>query len=163
MTPAPPAPYRDSPVVAAAGYLVVVAVYGALARVLVAADSPWAARQPAPPWQPPDWVFGVAWPVNFLVLAVVGVVLARADARRSWPALGVLALSAAFSLAWAALFHGPHALWPAAAAIAVAALLTWALVLMASRVVWWTGLALTPYALWLTLAVSLAFWYADNL
>jgi len=154
---------RDSPVLAGAGFLVVVGVYGALARALVDSDSAWAAQQPTPPWQPPDWVFGVAWPLNFLVLAVVGVVLARADARRSWPVLGVLALSVACSLAWAALFHGPHALWPAALAIAAASLLTWAVLLMAARIVWWTGLALTPYALWLTLAVSLAFWYADNL
>ena len=146
-----------------AGFLAVVAAYGALARVLVDSGSAWAAAQPVPPWQPPDWVFGVAWPLNFLALAVVGVVVSRADARRSWPVLGVLALSAVCSLAWAALFHGPHALWPAAVAIAAASLLTWAVLLMAARIVWWTGLVLVPYALWLTLAVSLAFWYADNL
>jgi tryptophan-rich sensory protein len=163
MTTAVPLPIRDRPVVVGAGFLVVVGVYGALARVLVDSDSAWAAQQPTPPWQPPAWVFGVAWPLNFLVLAVVGVVLARADARRSWPVLGVLTLSAACSLAWAALFHGPHALWPAAVAIAAASLLTWGVLLMSARIVWWTGLALTPYALWLTLAVSLAFWYADNL
>lgn len=146
-----------------AAFLVVVAGYGVLARILVDADSPWATRQPTPPWQPPDWAFGVAWPLNFLALAVVGVVLARADPRRSWPVLGVLAVSAACSLGWAALFHGPHAMWPSAAAIAAAALLTWALVIMAARTVVWAGLALTPYALWMTLSVSLAFWYADNL
>lgn len=163
MALAVPAPRRDSPVLAGAAFLVVVAVYGVGARVLVDSGSAWAERQPTPPWQPPDWVFGVAWPLSFLALAVVGVVLARADARRSWPVLGVFAASVACSLAWAALFHGPHALWPAAVAIAAASLLTWALVLMASRVVAWTGPALTPYALWLTLAVSLSFWYADNL
>jgi len=163
MTPAVPSPNRDSAVLVGAGFLVVVGIYGALARVLVDSDSAWAAQQPTPPWQPPDWVFGLAWPLNFLVLAVVGIVLARADARRSWPVLGVLALSSACSLAWAALFHGPHALWPAAAAIAAASLLTWGVLLMSARIVWWTGLALTPYALWLTHAVSLAFWYAANL
>ncbi len=163
MTPAVPALRRDSSVTVGAGFLAVVAAYGALARVLVDSGSAWAAAQPVPPWQPPDWVFGVAWPLNFLALAVVGVVVSRADARRSWPVLGVLALSAVCSLAWAALFHGPHALWPAAVAIAAASLLTWAVLLMAARIVWWTGLVLVPYALWLTLAVSLAFWYADNL
>lgn len=163
MPPGVPASRHDSPVVTGVAFVGVVGVYGVLARVLVDFDSAWAARQPRPPWQPPDWVFGVAWPLSFLVLAVVGVVLARTDARRSWPVVGVLALSAACSLAWAALFPGPHALWPAAVALAVASLLTWGMLLMASRIVWWTGLALTPYALWLTLAVSLAFWYADNL
>ena len=163
MGPAATASRRDSPVVAGAAFLAVVVVYGVLARVLVDSDSDWAARQPTPPWQPPDWAFGVAWPLNFLALAVVGVVLARADARRSWPVLGVLVVSVGCSLAWAALFHGPHTLWAAAVAIAGASILTWAVLLMAARIVWWTGLALTPYALWLTLAVSLAFWYADNL
>lgn len=146
-----------------AAFLAVVAGYGVLARILVDADSAWATRQPTPPWQPPDWAFGVAWPLNFLALAVVGVVLARADARRSWPVLGVLAVSAGCSLGWAALFHGPHALWLSAAALAVASLLTWAVVVMAVRIAVWAGLALTPYALWMTLSVSLAFWYADNL
>lgn len=154
---------RDSRIAAATGFLVVVAVYGVLARILVAADSAWAAIQPTPPWQPPGWVFGVAWPLNFLALAVVGVVIARADARRSWPVLGVLSASVVLSLTWAALFHGPHALWWAALALSVSALLTWGVLLMSARIVWWAGLALTPYALWLTLAVSLAFWYADNL
>lgn len=146
-----------------AGFLVLVAVYGVLARILVDADSAWAVVQPTPPWQPPDWTFGVAWSLNYLALAVVGVVLARADARRSWPVLGVLALSATCALAWAALFHGPHALWWAALALTVATLLTWGVLLMAARIVWWTGLALAPYALWLTLSLSLAVWYADNL
>lgn len=163
MTPAAPASRRDGPALAGAAFLVVVAVYGVGARLLVDSGSAWAERQPTPPWQPPDWVFGVAWPPNFLALAMVGVVLARADARRSWPVLGVFAASVLCSLAWAALFHGPHALWPAAVALAVASLLTWGMLLMASRILWWTGFALTPYALWLTLAVSLAFWYADNL
>jgi len=163
MTPAAPASRRDGPALAGAAFLVVVAVYGVGARLLVDSGSAWAERQPTPPWQPPDWVFGVAWPLNFLALAMVGVVLARADARRSWPVLGVFAASVLCSLAWAALFHGPHALWPAAVALAVASLLTWGMLLMASRILWWTGFALTPYALWLTLAVSLAFWYADNL
>lgn len=163
MTPAAPASRRDGPALAGAAFLVVVAVYGVGARLLVDSGSAWADRQPTPPWQPPDWVFGVAWPLNFLALAMVGVVLARADARRSWPVLGVFAASVLCSLAWAALFHGPHALWPAAVALAVASLLTWGMLLMASRILWWTGFALTPYALWLTLAVSLAFWYADNL
>jgi tryptophan-rich sensory protein len=141
----------------------VVLVYAALAGILVRSDSTWLQGRPTPPWQPPDVVFGVAWPLNFLALAVVGVALSRADARRTWPVLGVFAGSVACALAWAALFHGPHALWPAAFAIAAASLLTWAMLLMAGRIRWWAGAALVPYALWLTLAVSLAFWYADNL
>lgn len=145
-----------------AAYLGVVLVYAVLARWLTSDDA-WSVALLRPPFQPPDWVFGAAWSLNFLALGVAGVALARADAVRARRPLMILVVSAAFSLSWAALFHGPHALWWASAAITVAALLTWALVIEAARVVAWAGALLTPYALWLTFAVSLSFWYADHL
>lgn len=145
-----------------AGFLGVVVVYAVLSGLWVNADAGWYASIPKPPWQPPEWVFGVIWPWNFLSLAVAGVVLARADVARAVPVLGVLAVSVVLALSWAYLFYVPHSLTAAAVSLAGAAVLTWAVLGLAARVVGWLGLLLTPYAVWVTLATSLAVWYAAN-
>ena len=143
-------------------FVAVVVVYAVLSQVWVSSDAGWYDALPRPPWQPPDWVFGTIWPLNFLALVVAGVVLAQADASRTLPVLAVLVVSVAFALAWAYLFYVPHALWASAVSLAVAAALTWVLLVLAARVVGWTGVLLTPYAVWLSIATSLAFWYAAN-
>lgn len=149
-------------VVVGIGFVVVVVIYAALSGVWVSADAGWYADLRKPPWQPPDWVFGTIWPLNFLALAAAGVILARADAARAGPILGVLALSVVFALSWAYLFYVPHSLTASAVSLALAAVLTWVVLFLAARVVGWVGLLLTPYAVWVTLATSLAFWYAAN-
>lgn len=145
-----------------AGFVVVVVVYAALSGLWVGNDSGWYQRLAKPPWQPPDWVFGVIWPLNFLALIAAGIVVSRADPSRAAAVLAVLAVSVVFALGWAYLFYVPHALTGSAIALGVAAVLTWVVLVMASRVVGWTGLLLTPYAVWVSLATSLAVWYAAN-
>lgn len=145
-----------------AGFVVTVVVYAALSGLWVSADQGWYARLPRPPWQPPDWVFGVIWPLNFAALLVAGIVLSRQAPDRAAPVLVVLAVSVVLALGWAYLFYVPHSLGAAAWSLAGAALLTWVLLAMSARLVPWTGLLLTPYAVWVTLATTLAFWYATN-
>ena len=56
----------------------------------------------------------------------------------------------------------PHSLSAAAVALAGAAVVAWALVAVAARAVPWTGLVVGPYALWLTVATTLAFGFATG-
>lgn len=143
-----------------AGVLALVVLYAVLSGRWVSADPGWYEALPTPSWQPPPWVFGVMWPLNFLALAVGGVALATTrptgDAARF---LGVLAVSVVAALVWAHEFYVPHALGRAAVALAVAALLTWALVLVAGASLAWAGWVLVPYALWMTVATSLSVGY----
>lgn len=142
-------------------WLAIVAVYAALSTVWTARDPGWYAGLDRPSFQPPDLVFAVIWPLNFVALFVVGVWFTRSvgDAT-AWPAVGVLAVSVAASLAWAWLFYVPHRLSAAALALIVAAALTWVLLALVARAVPWAGLVLTPYALWLTTAAALSVQYA---
>ncbi len=144
------------------GFVATVVVYAALSGVWVSADQGWYARLPRPPWQPPDWVFGVIWPLNFAALIAAGIVLSRQVPERAAPVLAVLVLSVVLALGWAYLFYVPHALGAAAWSLAAASALTWVVLVMSARLVPWTGLLLTPYAVWVTLATTLAFWYAAN-
>jgi translocator protein len=149
-------------VILAVSFVVLVVLYAVLSQVWMNADPGWYAALPRPPWQPPDWVFGVVWPVNFLALGVVGAVLSLRDSGAAAPAFVVLAVSVACAVGWAYLFYAPHALGAAAVALGAAAVLTWALVAVAASGVWWTGLLLVPYAVWMSVATSLSAWYAAH-
>ena len=143
-----------------AGYLALVVAYAVLSQVWVNSDAGWYASLRKPTWQPPDVVFGIIWPLNFLALAVTGVVLAREAPTGGAVVLAVLAVSVGCALGWAYLFYVPHALTPAALSLTAAAALTWLVLVLAATAVWWLALVLLPYAVWLSLATSLAWWYA---
>lgn len=144
-----------------ATWLVLVATYAALSSVWTGHDRGWYASLARPSFQPPDVVFGVIWPLNFLALFVVGVWFTRAvgDAT-AWRTSVVLGVSVVAALAWAWLFYVPHRLWAASLCLAVAAVLTWALVALVARSVPWAGVVLLPYALWLSTATALSVEYS---
>jgi translocator protein len=150
---------RDQ-LVPAAGFVALVVLYAALSGLWTSSDSGWYAGLARPSWQPPPWVFGVVWPLNFVALLASGLGLSTGTSPgQAGRALAVFAASVLLALAWAYLFYVPHALGAAAVALACAAVLTWALVAIAGRLVGWTGLVLVPYALWMTVATSLAIGY----
>ena len=114
-----------------------------------------------PPWQPPDAVFGLIWPYNFVVLGISGVVVALTGTGRAaavWLAFTTLSVVAALS--WARLFYVSEALWPSAVALGLATLLTIPVVIASWRTETWSGVTLLPYIAWLATATSLAVGYA---
>ena len=144
----------------AAGFLVVVALYAGLSTVWTSSDPGWYDALAKPAWQPPPVVFGVMWPLNFLALTVAGIAVSiGSPPSRAWTALGVFAISVVFALGWAYLFYVPHALGPAALALASAAVITWVLVIVTWRALPWAGAVLIPYALWMSIATSLSVGY----
>lgn len=147
-------------VAAAVVVLVVVGAYAALAVRWTATDPGWYAALPRPRWQPPDVVFGVIWPLNFLALCVSGLaVVSRAAPREVAVWLVLLVASAALAVGWAHEFYVPHRLGAAAVLLGAAAVLTWLLVVVTGGLVAWAGWVLVPYAVWLTVATSLAVGY----
>ena len=78
-----------------------------------------------------------------------------------WARFGLLAAMATLVLAlgWAHEFYVPHHLGRAAILLAGAAILTWLLVVVTAALVPWAAWVLAPYALWLTVATSLAVGY----
>ncbi len=71
----------------------------------------------------------------------------------------LLAVSVVAALARAHQFSVPHELGRAAVALAVAAVLTWVLALVAGGSLTWAGWVLVPYAGWMTVATSLSVGY----
>lgn len=146
---------------ASVGAVALVVAYAVGSGVWVSANPGWYASLARPAWQPPDAVFGLIWPYNFVALAVVGVLVAQRGSPAAVAAwLGVGAASVVCALAWAYLFYVPHRLVGAGVALAGAAALTAVLVGITWTVTRGGALALLPYLVWVCLATSLAFGYA---
>jgi benzodiazapine receptor len=148
-------------IVAAVAGVALVVVYAVGSGVWVGSGDAWYRSLVRPPWQPPDAVFGIIWPYNFVALIAAGLAVALSGspaARTVW--LVGLALSVTAALAWARLFYVSHSLWPAAVALVAAAVLTVPIVVAAWHTRIWAGAMLVPYNVWLALAASLAVGYA---
>ena len=114
-----------------------------------------------PAWQPPDFIFGIIWPYNFIVLGYAAVIVPnRLGAALVATYLTIFAISVACALTWAFQFYRPHNLEAASTALTCVAVLTIALVVIASRASWPLALALMPYQIWVSIASFLSWTYA---
>ncbi|MEY3531560.1 MAG: hypothetical protein RLY68_562, partial [Actinomycetota bacterium] len=113
-----------------------------------------------PFWQPPDFVPGIIWPYNFLVLIIAGIIIANnASNLFRFSYTIAFAFSVITALVWAHSLFIQHNLILAAISLAVTALSTVPMVAIAFQTDWKIGLALLPYQLWLIVASSLSIGY----
>jgi tryptophan-rich sensory protein len=114
-----------------------------------------------PAWQPPDFIFGIIWPYNFIVLGYAAVIVSnRLGSALVATYLTIFAISVACALTWAYQFYRPHNLEAASTALTCVAVLTIALVVIASRASWPLAFALMPYQIWVSIASFLSWSYA---
>jgi tryptophan-rich sensory protein len=114
-----------------------------------------------PAWQPPDFIFGIIWPYNFVVLGIAAVTIAqRATTTTTLIYLSFFALSVACALTWAFQFYRPHNLSLASMALAATAALTIPMVIIAFRTSIPIGIALVPYQIWVATAASISYGYS---
>ena len=123
----------------------------------------WYRTLNAPSWQPPDFIFGIIWPYNFIVLAVSAIIVAsRSTNATTLIFLTFMALSIAAALTWAFQFYRPHNLGIATIALATCAALTLPLLLITARASIPAAIALIPYQLWLIAATTVSYSYMRN-
>jgi tryptophan-rich sensory protein len=114
-----------------------------------------------PAWQPPDFIFGIIWPYNFVVLGIAAVTIAqRATTTTTLIYLSFFALSVASALTWAYQFYRPHNLTFASIALIGTAVLTIPMLIIAFRTSLGIGFALLPYQLWVATAASISYGYS---
>jgi tryptophan-rich sensory protein len=136
-------------VVAAIGVIIVTGAGALLTQI-----GPWYYSLRKPSWQPPDWLFGPAWTVIFLLAAYAGVsAYDRADGSDARTVIVALfALNIVLNMLWSALFFR----WrrPDWALIEVVPL--WlsiaAMIAAVAPFSTWGALALVPYILWVSFA-----------
>jgi tryptophan-rich sensory protein len=141
--------------------LLLVLTYAIGSGIWVNTGDNWYANLNSPSWQPPDFVFGIIWPYNFIVIGLTAVIVAnRSSARTASIFLAILALSVIAALTWAYQFYRPHNLQVASLALAIAALLTIPLTFISFKTSTPIGIAFLPYQAWIITAAVLSSSYA---
>ena len=114
-----------------------------------------------PPWQPPDFIFGLIWPYNFVVLGIAAVTVSnQLSTTRAIVYLSIFALSVICALTWAYQFYRPHNLFAASIALALVAILTLPMLFFIYQASLGVFLATIPYQLWVITAAYLSYNYA---
>ena len=114
-----------------------------------------------PSWKPPDFIFGIIWPYNFVILGFASVYVAnRLSTTNALIYLSIFALSVACALTWAYQFYKPHNLVAASIALCLVALLTLPMLYFIYQASLPLFLASIPYQLWVITASYISFSYA---
>lgn len=111
-----------------------------------------------PSWAPPSWLFGPAWTVLYVTIAVAGWLVWRRVGLG--PALVPYAVQLVLNAAWTPLFFGADRFGLAFADIVALWIAIVATIAAFTRVHRAAGLLLVPYLLWVTYAgaLNLAIW-----
>ncbi len=121
----------------------------------------WYRSLQQPSWQPPDFIFGLIWPYNFIVLGIATFIITRnASAISVLIFLATFSISVVFALRWSYLFYHSHNLSGAAISLASAAVFTAPILLVTFNYSYKLGLALIPYQIWIAIAASLSYGYS---
>lgn len=153
----------DFKVSATAIGIILVFIYAIGSGVWVSNAPGWYSSLNRPPWQPPDFVFGVIWPYNFIMLGVAAFnVTQHLNRTQTITWLLFFAASVAAALTWAYQFYVPHNLNLAAWALVLAAALTIPVLYLTFKASLLIGFLLVPYQLWVIIASTLAWGYSTR-
>ena len=118
----------------------------------------WYAELHKPSWNPPSWIFGPAWTLLYVMMAVAAWLVWREGGWRTQRlALGLFLLQWLLNALWTPLFFGWHRLGLAFAEIIILWLALAATVFSFWRVRRSAGLLLLPYLAWVSFAAALNF------
>lgn len=146
--------------VAAAVGIILVIIYAFGSGIWTSSSPGWYGTLNRPPWQPPDFVFGLIWPYNFIVLGIAAYRISMTLNRNEtiiW--LTSFAISVVAALSWAYNFYVPHNLQLAVFSLCTTALLTLPMLFYAFKSSIALGFALLPYQIWVAIATTLAWGY----
>ncbi len=123
--------------------------------------SPWYQQLNKAPWTPPGWVFGAAWfTVMFCFSFYLAFLVQKTSMTFFWILIG---LQVVFNVAWNYLFFNQHLIFPALIDLIFLTVLVWFLFFRFRETLGIQSLFLTPYMLWLLVAISLnAFAWLKN-
>jgi tryptophan-rich sensory protein len=111
-----------------------------------------------PEWNPPTWVFGPAWTLLYITMAIAAWLVWREGGWRvQGRALGLFVLQWVFNALWTPLFFGMHR-----SGLALIDILALWLTILATLIAFWrvrraAGLLMLPYLAWVTFATALNF------
>jgi translocator protein len=146
--------------VASLALVALVAALGGVATSRSVGD--WYEGLDRAPWNPPGWVFGPAWTILYVLMAVAAWLVARHGLgdRAVRTALLVYGVQLALNLGWSLVFFGLRR--PSSGLVVILALLVAVAATAVSfhRVDATAGWLLAPYLAWVAFAATLNAWIA---
>lgn len=128
-------------------------VGGGLAIGYVTAPGAWYAQLTKPAFNPPSVVFGVAWPVLYVLIAVAGWRIWRRD--RGGRAMTLWWAQLGLNFAWPLVFFSAHRIGLALIIVVLLLPATLAFMAAAWHRDWLAALLFVPYAAWVAFAAVL--------
>lgn len=128
--------------------------------------STWYADLSRPSFTPPDWAFGVVWPILYIMMGISAFLIWNKGivSKQAKVALGLFVLQLILNGLWTPIFFGLHMMALALAEI----ILLWVAILMTILAFWRISKVATylliPYILWVSFAIALnaALWHLNR-
>ena len=110
-----------------------------------------------PPLSPPGWLFGIVWPVLYILMGLAAWLVFRSQAlaREKRLALGVFVAQLLVNFSWSIVFFRASNHWAGLVVIIVLDILVIACLALFWRLRRVAGLLLVPYLLWILFATYL--------
>lgn len=119
-------------------------------------ENSWFAELVKPEAQPPGWLFGLVWPILYLLMGIaVSIVLNARGARLRGLAVALFAVQLALNLYWSPLFFGQHQVSVAFYLLLAIWGLALATTLVFGRIRPLAAWLMVPYLAWLSFAAIL--------
>ena len=147
----------ESPWVLPAAIAAVAATFTAAVGATITDIGPWYLALKQPDWAPPNWLFGPAWTIIFMLCTFSGTTawLSARSSAAFEAIVGLFALNGLLNLLWSFLFFRLHR--PDLAALEVGVL--WSSIAALNIVLWRisrpASLLLLPYLMWVGFAAML--------
>ncbi|WP_372918384.1 TspO/MBR family protein [Sandarakinorhabdus sp.] len=147
----------ESPWVLPAAIAAVAATFTAAVGATITDIGPWYLALKQPDWAPPNWLFGPAWTIIFMLCTFSGTTawLSARSSAAFEAIVGLFALNGLLNLLWSFLFFRLHR--PDLAALEVGVL--WSSIAALNIVLWRisrpASLLLLPYLVWVGFAAML--------
>lgn len=113
----------------------------------------WYTALEKPFFDPPNWLFGVVWPVLYVIIAVAG--WRVWERRPGGMAMRLWALQLALNFAWSPVFFVAHSIAGALAIVLALFVTIVAFMVVAARVDRGAAALFAPYAAWVAFATLL--------
>ena len=140
--------------------VILVLVYSFGSALWVNSGDSWYRNLNQPSWQPPDWVFGIIWPYNFIVIAIIGWRLADHASRLSNIAFSsLLVIAVTTALLWSYSFYSIHNIARATLFLALVVISSALFTVISFINLGAIALILVPYVAWVSTATLLSYSY----
>lgn len=110
-----------------------------------------------PPLAPPDYLFGIVWPLLYLLIAISGYLIYQSIAFKGEKTTSYLlfAVQLGLNFVWSIVFFGGNYYWVGVVIVIILDLVVLGCILQYYKVNWAASVLLIPYLIWILFATYL--------